>query len=422
MSFKKFLRGPKIIFLTLIKRMQNIISSNQKSVTESQNTKDAVIPYYPKPESMPELGIQFQEVGPYITLSGAIANNSVTFKLPPGAGFMYEASLGWELFTPANLAAGDITCQLGITMIRQIDWLANGQPILSQTGHALRCLIKTLPFAEQEFHNKYSFPLKRTTEAPAEAADGPMLVGFLTYTPLIASWLTDVQKCLLLSAIGDLQLRVTFDTTVMTGFSQAISVAKCTLFVQTYMPKLSVYNQMVLNDWSKTLVMPCFNTFTEQVPLDSATGVSNYTLTVPFLVYRTHFFIRNIVAAPGTETTINTISVDIAGVKFINSYRKSRLVSLKARNGLASIDPLNSDVIAYDNIEYGVIDWGVHSTRDENMGTAFFQELRGSKIAVTCEAVIKDSNNLFIVHEFFNNISFTPGSGGSGSLAVAQNN
>lgn len=401
--------------------MQNIISSVQKSVTETINTKDAIIPYYPKPESMPEIGIQFQEVSPYIGLSGTIANNSVTFRLPPGSGFMYEGSCGWEFSVPGDLTNADVAAQVGITSIRQLDWLANGQPILSQTGHALRALVKTLPFAQQTFINKYSFPLKSATERPAVAsftADR----SFITYTPLIASWLTDVQKCLLLNVIGDLQLRVTFDTTVMTGFSQAITLTKATLFLQTYMPKLSVYNQMVINDWSKELVMPCFNTFTEQVPLTSTTGVSSYTITCPFLVYRTHFFIRNIVAAAATEFLITNVSMDVAGVKFINNYRKSRLNSLKARSGLSSAEPINSDSLLYDNIEYAVIDWGVYSTRDENMGNAFFQELRGSKVDVVCETVVQADCNLFIVHEYLNNISFTPGSAGAGMLKVSQNN
>lgn len=384
-------------------------------------TKDAIIPFYPKPESMPEIGVQFQKQGPFIPLVGPIAGVSVTIKLPPGAGFLYNASVACELSVAGDLTADDVACQVGLTSVRQLDWLANGQPLLSQTGTALRCLVKTLPVAEQAFVNRYSFPLKRASEESAVAAlEADRL--FLTYIPLIATWLSEPQKAWLLNVIGDLQLRVTFDTTVMTGFSQAITMTNSTLYCDTYMPKLSVYNQMVVNDWSKSLVMSCFNTFTEPVVFTSTTGVSNYIITCPFLVYRTHIFARNTAAAPGVEVLVRTVSMDVGGVKFIDDYPKSRLMSLKAKSGLATLDAVNSDLIQSDNFETPIIDYAVYSGRNENMGTAFFQELRGSKISVVTDTIVGPANHtLFLVHEYWNNIEFSPGMSGSGSVKVLQN-
>lgn len=398
--------------------MQNIISANVKSKTEAEAEKDAMIPYYSASKALPALGIQFQKVNPYITFSGAIAGNSLTFKLPAGSGFLYESSLAFSC-TSAALIAADVANHVGIQMIRQIDWMSNGQPVLTQTGAAIRALVKTLPIEQQAFIYRYALPLNPTTEDLASVGD----TAFLTYTPLIASWLTSVEKDLLLSVIGDLQLRVTFETQAITGFSVAISLASngATLYCQTYMPKLSVYNQILVNDWSKTLVMECFNTYTEVVPMSTATTVSNYTITCPFLVFRTHVMVENIVA-PATTFRINNITLNVGGVTFLDTYPRSRTLSLKARSGLGSCEVTNNTALVYDNKDHLIIDWGVHSTRDRNTGTAFMQELRGMVLSITCETVTTAGNaNMYLIHEYFQDVAFQPGASGSGRIEVYQN-
>ena len=400
--------------------MQSIISANIKSKTEAEAEKDAMIPYYSASKALPALGIQFQKVTPYISFSGTVAGNSLTFKLPAGSGFLYESSLSFSCTCAGlSLASGDLLNHVGLGMIRQIDWMSNGQPVLTQTGAAIRALVKTLPVEQQAFIYRYALPLNPTTEDIAADTN----TAFLTYTPLIASWLTSVEKDLLLNVIGDLQLRVTFETQAVTGLSVAISLASngATLYCQTYMPKLSVYNQQIINDWSKTLVMECFNTYTEVVPMSTVTTVSNYTITCPFLVFRTHVMVENIVT-PATTFRINSITLNVGGVPLLDTYPRSRTLSLKARSGLGSVEVTNNTALVYDNKDHLIIDWGVHSTRDRNVGTAFMQELRGTVLSITCETVTTAGNaNMYLVHEYWQDVAFQPGASGNGRLEVYQN-
>lgn len=399
--------------------MQSIISANQKSKTEASATKDAMIPYYSASKALPELGIQFQKVSPYISFSGPIAGNSLTFKLPAGSGFLYDSSLGFSCTTAGALnGSTDSTAYVGLRMIRQLDWMSNGQPVLTQTGAAIRALVKTLPADQQAYIYRYSLPLVSGSEAVVGAASA-----FVTYTPLIASWLTSVEKCLLLSQIGDLQLRVTFETQAITGISQAISLAAggATLYCQTYMPKLSVYNQMVLNDWSKTLIMECFNTYTEVVPMTTATTVSNYTITCPFLVYRTHLFVENIVVTRASFA-IESITMNVGGVPLLDAYPRSRTLGLKAKSGLGTVEVTSDTALSFDDKDHLIIDWGVHSTRDKNTGTAFLQELRGAVVSIVCATVTTAANaNLYIIHEYWNEVAYQPAASGNGILQVYQN-
>lgn len=399
--------------------MQNIISANQKSITESESLKlGSNIPFYSASKAIPEIGIQFQKVTPYIAFTGAIAGNSLTFKFPP-SGFLYDASL--EFLCTYTVATADLPGYVGLNLINQLDWLSNGQPVLTQTGAAIRALIKTLPIAEQTFAYRHSLMLNPTTEALAANADA----SFVTYCPLIASWLSSEEKCLLLSVIGDLQLRVSFNTQVVSGLTNAVTAVSSTLYLQTYMPKLSVYQEMLVSDWSKKLVMECSNTYTEVVPLTSATTLLNYQITCPFLVFRTHMYVQRTsgVNIPPITYDINTVTLSIGGVTFLDSFRKSRLLRMKTRGSLGSVSVSNADAITYDSKEYAVIDWGIMSTRDRNTGTAFFQELRGSVLSLTFDTVTTAAEStVYIVHEYWNNISFNPGNSGSGLLMVENNN
>ena len=405
--------------------MQSIISANVKSKTEAEAEKDAMIPYYSASKALPALGIQPQKVYPYITFTGPIAGNSLTWKLPPGAGFLYDCSLGFSC-TSAALIPADINNHVGQRFIRQLDWMSNGQPVLTQTGAAIRALAKTVSADEQAFINRYSLPLVVGTEELAEVG----ATAFITYTPLIASWLTSVEKDLLLNVIGDLQLRITFETQAITGFSVAISLASSNgaiLYCNTYMPKLSVYQQQLINDWSKTLVMECFNTYTETVPMSTVTTVSNYTITCPFLVFRTHVFVENIIA-PAKTFPVHTISLNVGGVPLFDNFPRSRTLTLKSKSMLGSAGIDNNGAspavpsLVYDNKDHLIIDWGVHSTRDRNVGTAFMQELRGMVLSITCETVAVAQNaNMYLVHEYWQDVAFQPGASGAGRLEVYQN-
>lgn len=416
--------------------MQNIISANQKSVTESEATKDSIIPFYSASKAMPELGVQFQKVTPYISFSGPIASQQLTFKIPPGSGFMTQASLGFNLTSAANLVAADILNDIGLNMIGQIDWMSNGQPILTQTRASLNALVRNLPIAEQSFIFRYSKPLVVGTECiPATSA----VSSFTTYTPLLASFLTTPEKCLLLNQIGDLQLRVTFATALQISNTAVVSLAAAEgayLYIQTYSPKLSVLNEQIVRDWSRVLIMEMWNSYTETVPLTTTTSTPNYTLTCPFLVFRSHFFIQysgSDVASNKNFVEIDSITLNVGGVPLVDRFPKSRMLVQKSKSGITSIYNTGNIVgatfaqsspLVYEPRQVLTVDWtAVESTRSKNMGTIFLQELRGTTISVNYQTSVIADHTLFIVHEYWQNVSFMPGgSGSNGFLSVYSNN
>lgn len=402
--------------------MQNVISSNQKSIVQSKFEElGSVIPFAANEASFPALGIQYNKISPYINVTGAVANNSITFKLPAGSGFMYEASVGFNCTYTID-ATDNLDAPIGINMVRSIEWLSNGQPIVYKTGHAIWAQIKTWKeITFQKFALKYAKMLKPATEAIAVSGD----TSFLTYLPLCDSFLTQVEKALLLNKIADLQLRITFNTTAESGLRTAGGITACTstLYVQTYLPKLSVYQEMVTNDWSKRLLMESINSYTEVATLATAT-TTTYTLTCPFLVFKSHFVVRNVVAVSGKgidDFRITSFTLNLGGTRFCDALPTSRMNSCASKYGTA-----NSNVAAADAITYGndilTIDWGVLAGRGANTGTAFLQELQGSNIDITFSTVTTAANaRLFVIHETFNTLAFDPSVGG-GILNLDANN
>jgi len=397
--------------------MQSLISANQKSVTEAKMVEAGTyVPFYGNEATYPKLGVQFQKISPYIT-AAVPHNNSITFKLPAGAGFLYEASLG---FLCTYTIAGDdaIARPIGMNMIRSLEWLSNGQPISYTTGNALWAKMKTVNNASfQKFSFRYAAMLVPVTEEHAAAAD----TTFQTYCPLPESFLMEIEKALLLNKINDLQLRVTFNSVAECGLRTGggITAFTPTLFVQTYMPELSVYQQMVESDWSKRLVMQATNTYTEVGTLATVTS-ANYTITCPFLVYKTHIYIRSVIAVANEgldKGNITSLTMNLNGVTFLDAMPTSRLISHASKCGVN-----NDEVTAADALEFAedhiTIDWGILCKRSQNSGTAFFQELKGTNLAATFTAVGATANyRLYVVHEYFNNIAYD-----NGILSIDSNN
>lgn len=413
--------------------MQSLISANQKSVTETKmvDSSNGYVPFYGNEPSLPELGIQFQKISPYIATT-VPHNSSITFKLPPGSGFMYDASLGFTC--EYTIAADDaVNAPIGINMIRSIEWLSNGQPIVYKTGHAIWAQITkwtNIPYQQHTF--RYAKMLVPATEIVAAAGQAT----FLTYCPLFESFLTQVEKSLLLSKIADLQLRVTFNSVAECGLRTpaGITTIAPVLYVQTYQPKLSVMQEMLTNDWSKRLVMQAVNTYTEVSALVSGNAAAvtstRYTLTVPFLVFKSHFFIRGITATATTglaNVRINNITMNLNGTTFLDSMPNSRMASCAAKNNTANVNVGTPASLA--QLEYGTdivtLDWGVLCGRGQNSGTAFFQELQGTSVTVNYTDVGDQTAaagfRLYVVHEYFNTLAYEPSSGG-GTLSVDSNN
>jgi hypothetical protein len=264
----------------------------------------------------------------------------------------------------------------------------------------------------QSFALKYAAILDPTTEGAAGN-----VASFTTYLPLLESFLTMPEKAILLNVVTDLQLRVTFNTQIEAGLSQPLTAVTSTLYCQTYSPKLSVLQEVIVNDWTRKLVMEWSNTYTEVAPLTTTTS-TNYTLTVPFLVYKTHFIVKNTAGAAGAPMVkVNNISMILNGVPYITALKKSRLVSNAAKYGTSSLTMAS----AQDD-EICTIDWGVLTGRNQNSGTAFMQELVGTSVTLTHATAATADHKLFVVHEFFNTVAFVPGNGSLGHLMVDANN
>ena len=389
--------------------MQNLISASKKSKTvDTMIAQSSYVPYQAVEPAYHALGSQYQKLSPYITAT-VPHNNSITFKLPPGSGFLHDASLAF-LCTYTIDATDNVNAPIGVNMIRSIEWLSNGNPVVYKTGNALWAQLKTWnvsSFQKQSF--KYAQMLVPATEVPAGAGD----TSFLTYCPLPESFLTAVERELLLNKINDLQLRITFNTVAECGLrtGAGITAFTPTLYAQTWSPELAILDKMVTADWSKTLTMPWVNTYTEVGTLASTT-TANFTLQVPYPVFKTHIFVRSVVAVSGSglnQVDISSITMNLAGVTFLSSYPTSRMICSAAKHGICSDTVDTTDYEKYGN-DILSIDWGLHASRSQESGVYFGQELKSTNISVTFPAVGSATDyRLFIVHEYFNTVAFDNG-------------
>ena len=77
-----------------------------------------------------------------------------------------------------------------------------------------------------------------------------------------------------------------------------------------------------------------------------------------------------------------------------------------------------------DDTDVITIDWGVLCSREANSGTYFGDEMRGTNISVypqTGGAGSASDWRVYVIHEYFQAVQYSPASGG-GSLAVVINN
>lgn len=399
--------------------MQSLISANAKSITQSKfEESGSYMPLYANEPTYPSLGIQYQKVSPYITVGTNPHDKSITFKLPAGAGFLYEASLGLTCaYAKANTETN--VSPIGINLIRSVEWLSNGQTISYKTGNAILAMIKTW---KDPSYQKFALRNARMLDTATEAVltTESTATSFTTYCPLPESFLAESEKCLLLNKINDLQLRITFNTAAQAGLLANIGTFTPFLYVQTYMPKLSVYQQMVEADWSKRLVMEAMNTYTEVVPLAVGTSTT-YKITCPFLVFKTHMFIKSSVATEATggnaAKRINALTLNVNGTTFCDAMPLSRLNSCSSKHGTSceTVNYADSEVVMFDE-GHLTVDWGVLCGRGQNTGTAFLQELQGSNLKIT-HATTAITDSLYIVHEYFNCVAYD-----NGVLSIDSNN
>lgn len=397
--------------------MQSLISASQKSSTNSKMQEVAkYVPFQAVEPAFTNLGTQYPRISPYITAT-VPHGNSITFKLPPGSGFMCDASLSF-LCTYTIAATDNINAPIGMNMIRSLEYLSNGVPIVYKTGSAIWAQFKTMSsdsYQKQSF--RYAQMLKPTTELVAEAAD----TSFVTYCPLFDTFLSGPERQLLLNKINDLQLRVTFNTVAECGLRTGAGITAFTpyLYIQTWMPQLSVYDEMVVADWSKKLVMQTVNTYTETFTL-ATTTTANCTFQVSYPVFKTHIFVRSVTAESGIglkQVSIDRITMNLAGVTFLDSFPTSRLITNAAKHGIHSDTVDTTDYEKYGD-DILTIDWGILCGREQNSGIYFGQELKSTNISVTFQDVTTAANyRLYLVHEYWQNTAYD-----NGILMVESNN
>ncbi len=408
--------------------MQNLITASQASRTEaSMTSQNEYIPFFSENPAYPDTGIQFQKVSPYINLPpGAPYNNSVVFKLPSGSGFLYNASVGIS-GTCTALPEEELKELTSPLLIRELTWESAGQPIITKTKNAIISQIKKWgDISFKIFSMRYAKFLIPATEESAGTGN----TTFLTYLPLLDTFLTDPDKALLLNSIKDLSLRITFDSKEASGLTTTLSAVKCEMFIQTYMPKLSVYNQIVEKDWSRPFQMSMVNCYEESATLTDIASLQNYTFTVPYLVLKTHIFVRSTKSLVGVGPDVlpygrlRDFSMNLAGVQFLSNMPASRINEHASKRGITDIVQHGNDgTLGYEEEEVITIDWGFMSSRNANSGAYFGDALRGTNISVMTDlnGGTAGDYRLYVIHEYWQRVEFQPSSGG-GTLAVVVNN
>lgn len=410
---------------------QALISASEKSVTLSKMVSmNKTVPFYQPSPAMDAGGILFTKVNPSIPVVGAIADQSITWTIP-SAGYMIDASFGFNCTIATG--AGNVNGQLvAFDMVRNFEIISNGVPIINKSGVALKCQAFSLRDpAAQAFILRHATFLDTDTEEPKDLAATALANGgeFLTYLPCIETFLSATEKALLLNKCR-LEVRITFNSTAATGVAGALSLVAsgAVMYIKSHMPKLSTYNELVTNDWSKQFTMDMVNCYVETVPLIAATSLTGYQITCPYPAIKTHFIVQRTSGATlgALNYKINTISLNIGGVKFLDNMKTSRVISNDAKYGMSKLR-LSTVTASYGALSYRndvlTIDWGLTGSRGGEYGINFWAENQGSTVDLLFASVGTAAEcNVFIVHEYLQLVDWVPGSGGRGFLQVTSNN
>jgi hypothetical protein len=424
---------------------QALISASEKSVTLSKMVSmNKVVPYYQPSPAMDALGSLFTKVNPSIGIAALtnIENQSVTWTLP-SAGSMADMRIAFSC--RMNSTAMVRTQLIAFDMVRNFEIISNGVPIISKSGAALKCQVKTLrELGHASFALRHAMYLDEFDD-PLDAAPGAANTTWYTYLPCIETFLSAPEKSLLLNKCR-LEVRITFASTAEMGVPAAVQfVGAPQIIIKSSMPKLSTYNEIVTHDWSKQFSFDCINTYVEPVPLSTATTVARYQITCPYNAIKTHFLVQRVTA----DTTgcpsykVHTIDMDLGGVKFLDNMKVSNVISNDAKYGTLGVSVYSNfqtslattaapataavfapnGLIGYSN-DILTIDWGITGSRGGAYGVNFWAENQGSTVTLTFKTVGANPEQcmLYIVHEYVQLVDWVPGSGGRGFLQVTSNN
>lgn len=400
---------------------QALINANQKSVTESKmvEASQGFLPTYSNEPSLPPLGIQAHQLPPTINITGSPAGKSLTIRMPAGAGFLYDASV--KVKATYDLDDNDNPqAPIALNMLRSLEWYCQGRPLVYKSGAAI--LAQILTWKDPDYQKACLYYAKMLDDNEAVVTSGA--TSFVTYIPLIDSFLTAIERAVLLDKVNDLELKLTFNTADESGLITADGITALqdvTCFAFTYVPRLSSYNQMVMQDWDKKFIMPWVNTMTEYGDMSTGTLSKKTVITCPFLTLKTHLRVvsRSGVNGFGIKNIrIKNITFNLNGNPIFNSTPLSRLNNNAIKYGRGACNVVASKALTFSD-EIATIDWGVLAGRASNSGTAFFQELQGSNVTVEItESVTAADYQLVIVHEYFNTVMYDP----AGTLSIDSNN
>lgn len=402
---------------------QALISASEKSVTVSKMVSmNKYVPFYQPSPACDALGVLYTKVSPSIPLSGTIKDQSITWVLP-SAGFLLDASIGLNL-TIATGAGNVLGQPVALDIIRNLEFISNGVPVINVSGVALKCQVLSLrDSSAQAFILRHATFLDKTNENPKTVAMADN-EEFLTYIPMIQTFLSAPEKALLLNKTK-LELRVTFNDTASSGVAGDLTLVNpgAILYLKSYMPKLSLYQEVVTNDWSKQFSMDLVNCYVEPITPSTVTTLAGYQITCPYPAIKTHFIVQRIQGALGSPNfKIHTISLNLGGVKFLDNMKTSRVISNESKYGMSKLALTTAGALSYHN-DVLTIDWGLTGSRQGEYGVNFWSENQGSVVDLVFDTVTTAGDSrVFIVHEYLEIVDWVPGSGGRGFLQVTSNN
>lgn len=400
--------------------MQVTLNSNSASLVQNTLTKNGSNVQslaYSTNTSFPNVSKKCSVVSPYISFTGAPDNNSDTFNVPR-SNMWY---LGRLQFKATNtLATGDQTAYVGLNIIRSIDLVCNGQPVMTMSGEALKAIVMNSSGEFQDFTYRYALPLVQATEVPAAIAD----TTWTSYVPLFGSWFTAPEKALDCSKLEQLQLVVTYKTRAESGLTNGITALSAKLHTYKYLPDSETYNKMVVQNMQNPL-LECFNTITErQQMITSISTTQVFTSNIFYPVYKTHVFI----AKQGTAGTapaaigcpyvnIESLSLDIGGENYYTDFTKSMINYEQAIFGFGNRLTTSATAISRNASQIITIDWSLLGDRKSNSGLASMANLNRPQYTIkTPNATLIGGGDavgdywLYVVHEYWNILEIDPAS------------
>lgn len=415
--------------------MNIILNSNKTSLVQNTLTKESSQSLsYATEDSFPNVSKKISAVNPYITFSsGTIPdNNQITFNIPRNQ-IWYNGRLKFTY--TYNLSTAEISNPIALNIIRQVDFLCNGQPFASYTGEAYKAIVMNSPPMFQEYTYRYAVPLQPGNEMTAQAGANQ---SWVSYLPLFGSWFSSIEKALNTSEIEQIQVVVTFKDYASSGLSASITSLSAILYTWKYMPAPEVYSKMVVKDFSSDLLMECTNTFTERFPITGAgtAALAPYqvTSTVFYPVFKTHVFIAKTDNLNGNLgcpiANIDSLSIDVGGENVFSSLSKSTIDYEQALHGMANTNLVyptaatgagSTNAIVINNTQIITIDWSLLCGRNFNSGLASMANLNKPIYSIystyTPNVAVTASNygpplvgtgadtwsnySVFLVHEYF---------------------